>query len=199
MASKKDPLRGMNPDQNGPVEKIQNGDPKANPQSDQRSGAREAGGPGPSKQPHFAETNQIEPALSSTKDTEPMRVASFFRKSIEGLQGETLPAGSHDRAGSSPLVGENVREATGGPQGGMEGHFGNQTVAQNAVGAGDDDDEAAQNARETGDPEKSPEDVNQDKPKAEYDEESGKLKATGKTKGEAKGEGKPESKPHKAA
>lgn len=48
MAYKKDPLNGLNPDQSGPKEKIQNGDPHSSPNRDQRSGAAEAGGPNPS-------------------------------------------------------------------------------------------------------------------------------------------------------
>lgn len=45
---KRDPLKGMNPDQSGNPEDIQNGDPHSSPNRDQRSGAAEAGGPNPS-------------------------------------------------------------------------------------------------------------------------------------------------------
>jgi hypothetical protein len=136
MASKKDPLMGMNPDQSGPVEKIQNGDPKASPNSDQRSGCAEAGGPGPSKQAPF--DNGVAPSMSSTQGLEPVKNSSAaFLMSVKGLSGETLPAGASDRGGSSPLVGSFKEKIPA--QGSMEGKYPNQAVAEN-IGGGDPKD-----------------------------------------------------------
>jgi hypothetical protein len=109
-----DPLRGLNPDQSGPREKIQNGDPKASPATDQRSGAREAGGPGPSKQAAF--DNGIEPTLHNPEHL--VKQSDQVAALPEGVSGDTLPVAALDRAGSGALShGETLKDLTDTTQG----------------------------------------------------------------------------------
>lgn len=95
MSQKLDPLKGMNPDQSGPLEKIQNGDPNAGPNRDQRSGAAEAGGPGESLQkgPTGTDAGQVPPHEGL--------VVSKHSDNPKADTGETDPAGDLDRAGNT--------------------------------------------------------------------------------------------------
>lgn len=91
---KVDPLRGLNPDQSGPKEKIQNGDPNSGPERDQRSLAAEAGGPGPSLQESGAAPDD---GLVIAEKGAP---APF----PDGVRGKPDPEGSTDRSGSGELL-----------------------------------------------------------------------------------------------
>jgi hypothetical protein len=85
---KVDPLHGLNPDQNKPIEDIQNGDPKAGANRDQRSGAAEAGGPNPSldKAEMGGKEGEVPPHESEGEVT-----------------GTPLKADAKQQAGTSPL------------------------------------------------------------------------------------------------
>jgi hypothetical protein len=85
---KVDPIKGLNPDQDKPLEDIQNGDPKAGANRDQRSGAAEAGGPNPSldKAEMGGNEGEVPP-----------------HESPEGVSGEPMKTGAFDQAGTSPL------------------------------------------------------------------------------------------------
>lgn len=100
MAQKLDPLKGLNPNQSGPREKIQNGDPKASPNRDQRSGAYEAGGSGESLQkgPTGTPEGQVE-----RPDT--LEKTDRFTGNLmpSGIEDNTLPVGAYDRAGEGTL------------------------------------------------------------------------------------------------
>lgn len=104
-----DPLRGMNPNQSGPIEKIQNGDPNAAPNVDQRSGGKEAGGPGPSLQTAPTGDPQASPAA------EGQVVVPHHRDQPlpEGVSGEPEPEGARDSDGSGTLGGEGDYKSPG--------------------------------------------------------------------------------------
>lgn len=111
MAKMLDPLQGLNPDQSGPKEKIQNGDPKAAPNVDQRSGTVESGGPKPSLQkgPTGTKEGMVELPEGQVKvETE----SDLNRANIPGLNGETLPAGTHDRAGDGQIEDGKLKDHT---------------------------------------------------------------------------------------
>lgn len=101
MAQKLDPLKGMNPDQSGPKEKIQNGDPHSSPNRDQRSGAREAGGPGPSLD--SAEAGGKEGMVPPHDNLEVVKNSNELSGGVD--TSEQLPAGAYDRAGMHPDTG----------------------------------------------------------------------------------------------
>lgn len=106
-----DPLKGLNPDQSGPKEKIQNGDPSSGPNRDQRAQTVESGGTQPSLQkgPTGTPEGQVPPhegRIVVTGTLEPLP---------EGVGGETLPVGAFDQAGTSPTLSpdEPLRDKTG--------------------------------------------------------------------------------------
>lgn len=85
---KVDPIKGLNPDQSKPLEDIQNGDPKAGANRDQRSGAAEAGGPNPSldKAEMGGEEGKVPP-----------------HESPDTVTGTPMKADAYQQAGTSPL------------------------------------------------------------------------------------------------
>ncbi len=96
---KVDPLKGLNPDQSGPIEKIQNGDPTAAPNVDQRSGAREAGGPGPSLQ--TAPTG--DPTASPQAEGQVVIPHHQDAPRPEGIRGTAEKEGAYDTSGEGSL------------------------------------------------------------------------------------------------
>lgn len=97
---KVDPLKGLNPDQSGPKEKIQNGDPSAGPNRDQRAQTVESGGTKPSLQqgPTGTPEGQVPPH-------EGLEVVTGTLEPLPaGVSGETLPVGAFDEAGTSPTL-----------------------------------------------------------------------------------------------
>lgn len=86
---KVDPLQGLNPNQNKPVEDIQNGDPKAGASRDQRSGAQEARGANPS----------LDTAEMGGKEGE----VPPHTSPATSTTGEPLKADAYMQAGTSPL------------------------------------------------------------------------------------------------
>jgi hypothetical protein len=111
MAEKRDPLNGLNPDQSGPLEKIQNGDPRSSPNRDQRSGAREAGGPGHSLQQAPTGDPHAVPPHDNLEKTAQNRTAPL----PEGVSGETEKTGANDRSGVSPTISkdETLKDVVG--------------------------------------------------------------------------------------
>lgn len=95
-----DPLKGLNPDQSGPKEKIQNGDPSSGPNRDQRAQTVESGGSNPSLQQ--GPTGTPEGMVPPHEGLEV--VTGTLEPLPEGVSGETLPVGSYDEAGTSPTL-----------------------------------------------------------------------------------------------
>src|SRR3954468_14578674 len=114
---KRDPLRGLNPDQSGPLEKIQNGDPRSSAHRDQRSGAREAGGPGHSlQQGNTVIPLNTVPTQRPTAGIAPGRDTQFDFP--EGVEGTPLPVAALDRAGEASYAPDvSLSSVTGGAGG----------------------------------------------------------------------------------
>ena len=133
MAQKMDPLRGLNPDQSGPKEKIQNGDPRAAPNRDQRSHAKEAGGPGPS-----LDTAQMGGKEGQVPPLEGQVVVTHGVIPLpEGVDtSEQLPAGALDRAGMDEATGQtlNPREPKEGDDKPMSREDAKDEAKKQAVG-----------------------------------------------------------------
>jgi hypothetical protein len=114
---KMDPLQGLNADQSGPLDKIQNGDPRSSPNRDQRSHCIESGGP--------AGSLQKEPTLGSNRGSviEPVETEAVFKGTIrslpEGVSGETEASDANDRSGQASYIesGQSLKETTDGDQG----------------------------------------------------------------------------------
>lgn len=103
MAEKMDKLRGLNPDQSGPLEKIQNGDPKSGANRDQRSGAAEAGGPkGSLDNADMGGKQGSVPPHEGLED-----VKNVIHPKPAGVKGEPDHAGALDRAGMDPETGKS--------------------------------------------------------------------------------------------
>jgi hypothetical protein len=116
MPSKYDPLQGLNPDQTGPKEKIQNGDPRSAPNRDQRSGCAESGGPMGSLQKGLTGTKKgMVPKHHGLKKT----VGPNSIRRIPGVKYDQDAAGALDRAGTGSIEQEGtLRDATPMPGGG---------------------------------------------------------------------------------
>jgi hypothetical protein len=107
---KVDPLQGLNQDQSGPLEKIQNGDPTSGPNRDQRSGAWESGGPGASLQKKPTGHPRAVEEHHGLRLHDPNVAAPF----PPGVKGQPEPAGARDRAGTASITGgEEVKAKTG--------------------------------------------------------------------------------------
>lgn len=104
MADKRDPLRGLNPNQSGPLDKIQNGDPRSSPNRDQRSMTAESGGSLGSLQtgPTGTKEGQVPPHdnLEKTARGPGVLVSAPAGVDTSGIEASD----AHNRAGVSPAL-----------------------------------------------------------------------------------------------
>lgn len=115
---KVDPLNGLNPDQSGPLDKIQNGDPRSSANRDQRSGCSESGGPNG--------TLQRGPTLGSNRgdviprqETEAVFKGTASPRLPDGVSGEPDASDALDRAGTASYIegDKSLKEQVDGDQG----------------------------------------------------------------------------------